>query len=81
MRYQIDEHDDQVRISQAKRFLKAGDKVKATVNFRGREIQHAHLAESLLKRMATDLASEADIQQSPKREGRNMMMFLSPKKV
>ena len=81
MRYKIDEHDYQVRINQAKRFLKAGDKVKATVNFRGREIQHAHLAESLLKRMATDLADEADVQQFPKREGRNMMMFLSPKKV
>lgn len=81
MRYKIDEHDYQVRINQAKRFLKAGDKVKATVNFRGREIQHAHLAESLLKRMATDLAEEADVQQFPKREGRNMMMFLSPKKV
>ena len=81
MRYKIDEHDYQVRINQAKRFLKAGDKVKATVNFRGREIQHAHLAKELLDRMATDLATEADIQQAPKREGRNMMMFLSPKKV
>ena len=81
MRYKIDEHDYQVRVTQAKRFLKAGDKVKATVNFRGREIQHAHLAESLLKRIATDLETFADIQQAPKREGRNMMMFLSPKKV
>ena len=81
MRYKIDEHDYQVRVTQAKRFLKAGDKVKATVNFRGREIQHAHLAENLLKRMATDLEPLADIQQAPKREGRNMMMFLSPKKV
>ncbi|MFN9175205.1 MAG: translation initiation factor IF-3, partial [Synechocystis sp.] len=81
MRYKIDEHDYQVRVTQAKRFLKAGDKVKATVNFRGREIQHAHLAESLLKRMATDLETFADIQQAPKREGRNMMMFLSPKKI
>lgn len=80
MRYKIDQHDYQVRINQAKRFLKSGDKVKATVNFRGREIQHSHLAVALLKRMAADLEEFADIQQAPKREGRNMMMFLSPKK-
>lgn len=80
MRYKIDEHDYQVRINQAQRFLKSGDKVKATINFRGREIQHSHLAEELLNRMATDLAEVAEIQQAPKKEGRNMMMLLSPKK-
>jgi translation initiation factor IF-3 len=80
MRYKIDEHDYKVRINQAERFLKAGDKVKATVTFRGREIQHADLAEVLLKRMMQDLQEVAEIQQAPKREGRNMMMMLSPKK-
>ena len=50
MRYKIDEHDYQVRVSQAKRFLKAGDKVKATINFRGREAQHVHLGYELLNR-------------------------------
>lgn len=80
MRYKIDEHDYQVRVTQAKRFLKSGDKVKATINFRGREIQHAHLAKELLDRMALDLTDMAEIQQLPKREGRNMTMFLSPKK-
>ena len=80
MRYKIDDHDYNVRVNQAQRFLKSGDKVKATVNFRGREIQHANLAEVLLKRMATDLEAVAEVQQAPKREGRNMMMLLSPKK-
>lgn len=80
MRYKIDTHDYEVRVNHAKRFLKSGDKVKATVNFRGREIQHAHLAEALLKRMANDLLDFAEIQQAPKREGRNMIMYLSPKK-
>jgi translation initiation factor IF-3 len=80
MRYKIDEHDYQVRVSQAQRFLKAGDKVKATITFRGREIQHSHLAEELLQRMSNDLQEVAEIQQAPKREGRNMMMMLSPKK-
>jgi translation initiation factor IF-3 len=80
MRYKIDSHDYQVRISQATRFLKAGDKVKCTVIFRGREIQHTALAETLLLRIAKDLEENAEIQQPPKREGRNMIMFLSPRK-
>lgn len=80
MRYKIEEHDYQVRVNQAERFLKSGDKVKATITFRGREIQHSDLAEDLLKRMAMDLEELAEVQQSPKREGRNMMMLLSPKK-
>ena len=80
MRYKIDTHDYNVRVNHAERFLKSGDKVKATVTFRGREIQHAHLAEALLKRMADDLKDVCEIQQHPKREGRNMIMYLSPKK-
>jgi translation initiation factor IF-3 len=80
MRYKIDEHDYNVRVRSAERFLKSGDKVKATITFRGREIQHANLAEELLKRMATDLQEIAEVQQAPKKEGRNMMMLLSPKK-
>ncbi|MGY6529467.1 MAG: translation initiation factor IF-3 [Cyanobacterium sp.] len=80
MRYKIDEHDYQVRVSQAKRFLKSGDKVKATINFRGREAQHVHLGQELLERMALDLGEMAEIQQRPKKEGRNMIMLLSPKK-
>ncbi|MDV2999972.1 MAG: Translation initiation factor IF-3 [Chroococcopsis gigantea SAG 12.99] len=80
MRYKIDEHDYNVRVNQAQRFLKAGDKVKATITFRGREIQHSNLAEELLARMAKDLEPLAEVQQAPKKEGRNMMMLLAPKK-
>ncbi|WP_416668067.1 translation initiation factor IF-3 [Egbenema bharatensis] len=80
MRYKIEEHDYNVRVNQAERFLKAGDKVKATITFRGREIQHVDLAETLLKRMAKDLQELAEVQQAPKKEGRNMMMLLAPKK-
>jgi len=81
MRYKIDKHDYDVRIGQALRFLKAGDKVKCTVIFRGREIQHSNLAETLLRKMANDLEEQSEVQQSPKREGRNMIMFLSPRKT
>ena len=64
MRYKIDQHDYDVRIGQAQRFLKAGDKVKCTVISR-REIQHTALAETLLRRMAKDLEEPAEIQQPP----------------
>jgi translation initiation factor IF-3 len=80
MRYKIEEHDYKVRVNQAERFLKAGDKVKATITFRGREIQHSDLAEELLKRMANDLQEIGEVQQVPKKEGRNMMMLIAPKK-
>ena len=80
MRYKIDKHDYDVRIGQALRFLKSGDKVKCTIIFRGREIQHSNLAETLLLKMANDLEEQSEVQQSPKREGRNMIMFLSPRK-
>ena len=80
MRYKIDKHDYDVRIGQATKFLKSGDKVKCTVIFRGREIQHSNLAETLLLKMANDLEEQSEVQQKPKREGRNMIMFLSPRK-
>jgi len=81
MRYKIDKHDYDVRIGQATKFLKSGDKVKCTVIFRGREIQHSNLAETLLLKMANDLEEQSEVQQRPKREGRNMIMFLSPRKT
>nr|YP_009296225.1 translation initiation factor 3 [Sebdenia flabellata]AOM65160.1 translation initiation factor 3 [Sebdenia flabellata] len=80
MRYKIEEHDYQVRINQALRFLQSGDKVKVTVIFRGREIQHSNLAIQLLNKMAQDLNDAAEIQQPPLRDGKNMIMILSPKK-
>ena len=80
MRYKIEEHDYQVRLNQALRFLNAGDKVKITVTFRGREIQHTNLAIELMNKMAKDLSKYADIQQSPSRDGKHMIMILSPQK-
>ena len=80
MRYKIEEHDYKVRLNQALRFLKMGDKVKVTVIFRGREIQHTNLAIELLHKIAKDLAHNANIQQEPSRDGKNIIMILSPLK-
>jgi translation initiation factor IF-3 len=79
MSYNIAEHDYQVRVSQADRFLKGGDKVKVTITMKGREIQHIDLAEVRLKQMYVDLQEVADLEQAPKREGSRMSMLLSPK--
>nr|YP_010197965.1 translation initiation factor 3 [Gracilaria multipartita]UAD86381.1 translation initiation factor 3 [Gracilaria multipartita] len=81
MRYKIDVHDYNVRINQALRFLQSGDKVKANVIFRGREIQHSKLAIELLDKMAKDLSHIAEIQQPAAKDGKNMIMILSPKKL
>nr|YP_009391209.1 translation initiation factor 3 [Dipterocladia arabiensis]ARW59353.1 translation initiation factor 3 [Dipterocladia arabiensis] len=80
MRYKIETHDYKVRLNQALRFLQSGDKVKVTVTFRGREIQHVNLAIELLNKMATDLTTIAEIQQNPSRDGKNIIMILSPQK-
>lgn len=80
MRYKIEQHDYKVRINQASRFLEAGDKVKATITFKGREIQHTELAINLLNKMARDLKDLADIQRSPSKDGKQIIMILSPKK-
>ena len=80
MRYRIEEHDYKVRISQASRFLESGDKVKATITFKGREIQHTDLALELLNKMARDLEPISDIQHPPSKDGKHIIMILSPKK-
>nr|QCI05797.1 Translation initiation factor 3 [Dasysiphonia japonica] len=80
MRYKIEQHDYKVRLNQALRFLQSGDKVKVTVIFRGREIQHINLAMELLTKMSKDLSDFADIQQNPSRDGKNIIMILSPQK-
>lgn len=81
MRYKIEEHDYKVRINQALRFLQSGDKIKVIITFRGREIQHLNLAIELLKKMAQDLKDLSDIQQPPSKDGKQMIMILSPKKT
>nr|QCI07823.1 Translation initiation factor 3 [Pleonosporium borreri] len=80
MRYNIEEHDYKVRLNQALRFLQSGDKVKFTVIFRGREIQHINLAIELLNKMSQDLIKYAEIQQAPSKDGKNIIMLLSPQK-
>ncbi len=80
MRYKIEHHDYQVRLNQALKFLQAGDKVKATITFRGREVQHTNLAIELLNKMANDLNDISTLQQIPTKDGKNIIMILAPNK-
>ena len=75
-----EEGDYQVKLRNLIRFLENGDKAKITVRFRGREMAHMELGERLLKRLEEDLGEIAAVDQMPKREGRQMVMMMSPKK-
>src|ERR1051325_4830085 len=75
-----DEHDYAFKKNNAARLLHEGDKVKATVHFRGREITHKELGFALLQRLETDLNDAGVVEVRPKLEGMNMFIMLSPKK-
>lgn len=73
--------DYQVKLRNLVRFLEHGDKVKITLRFRGREVAHQDLGMKILERVQKDTAEFAVIEQHPKREGRQLLMVLSPKKT
>lgn len=75
----IDDHDFGVRVKNAVGFLQKGNKVKATVRFRGREIVHADIGKRLLEDLAQFVQDYAVVERDPKVEGRNMIMILAPK--
>src|SRR5579863_8625002 len=66
-----DDHDYEFKKNHAMRFLKEGNRVKAVVQFRGREIAHSELGKKLLVRFAEDLAAYGAVESSPRMEGRN----------
>ncbi|MEQ8236128.1 MAG: translation initiation factor IF-3 [Syntrophomonadaceae bacterium] len=79
MRPNIEEHDFQVKAKNARKFLTAGDKLKFTIMFRGRQITHPELGEKLCIQLAKELSDISSVEKSPKVEGRNMVMILVPK--
>jgi len=75
-----DDHDYDFKKNHAMRFLKEGNRVKAVVQFRGREIAHVDLGKNLLLRFAQDLQGHGTVEGQPKLEGRNAHIILSPVK-
>ena len=80
LRPKIDSHDYETKKGHVVRFLKAGDKVKITIMFRGREQSRPELGYNLLKRLADDVGEFGFVESSPKQDGRNMLMVLGPHK-
>lgn len=74
----IGDHDFETKVKNAKKFLEKGDKLKASVRFRGRAITHKELGQEVLTRLAEELKDVATIESKPKMEGRNMFMMLAP---
>jgi translation initiation factor IF-3 len=79
LRPKTDEHDFQTKLRHARAFLEENNKVKITVMFRGREITHPEIARTMLERAAVVLEDAAQVEQTPRMEGRNMIMMLAPK--
>ena len=75
----IDTHDFETKKNHAMRFISEGNKVKASIRFRGREMGHPELGLEIMKRFSKAMAEVANVERQPKLEGRTMMMFLAPK--
>lgn len=78
VRPKIGNHDFEAKARTAKKLLGAGDKVRVTVMFRGREVTHPELGMKLLQRMAETLQEVSDIESKPIRDGRRMFLILVP---
>lgn len=76
-----DDHDYDYRMKHAREWLEAGDKVRAAIAFRGREMTHRELGAKILKKLTVDLADLADVEVYPKMEGYQMFTIYIPKKA
>ena len=75
-----DDHDYNFKMKHAREWLEDGDKVKATIFFRGREITHRELGAQLLERLERDLADMGDVEARPRMEGNQMFLIFAPKR-
>ena len=75
----IDTHDFETKKNHAVRFISEGNKVKASIRFRGREMGHPELGQEIMKRFADVMSEVANVEKPAKLEGRTMLMFLAPK--
>ncbi len=74
----IEKNDFETKLRQARKFLDKGDKVKASIRFRGRAITHKEIGREVLERFAEELKDIAEVEQRPKMEGRSMSLQMAP---
>ena len=79
LRPNIEQHDFDVKLKNALRFVEEGNKVKVTIMFRGRELSHPELGKEVLGRVAEKLGDSVSIERNAKLEGKNMTMIVAPK--
>ncbi len=77
----IDVGDFNTKVNQAKKFLASGHKLKVSIRLKGRMMAHSDLGVDNMKRFADAVAEEANVDKAPKLEGRQILMFLSPKQA
>jgi translation initiation factor IF-3 len=75
-----DEHDYDYRMERAREWLRDGDKVKATIWFRGREMTHRELGARILEKLERDLSEVGEVEARPRMEGNQMFIILAPKR-
>jgi translation initiation factor IF-3 len=80
-RINVDEHDYEFKKNHVLRFLEEGDKVKATIFFRGREMTHANLGRNILERLIKDIGDKGVVEFRPRMEGNTLHAILAPKKA
>ena len=78
MRPVTETHDYEFKVKNAKKFIAKGDKVKFTVKFKGREMQHSELGNQLMKKIIEETKDIAKVESQPKLEGRQMVMIIQP---
>ncbi len=78
MRPTIDEHDYGIKMRNAHKFIEAGDKVKFTIRFRGREMSHQEQGMELLQRAKAEFGEDIKVENEPKLEGRQMIVIVAP---
>ena len=76
----IDKHDFDTKMNNAKKHLEKGNKIKASIRFKGRQLAHTELGEEVLRRFADALSEVSEIEQQPKFEFKSIYMVLAPKK-
>ena len=81
MRPGIDTHDYQVKVKALKKFISGGNKVKVSMRFRGREMEHQNLGLDLLKKLTEEVSEYAKVEVPPKSEGKQIMIILVPQMV
>jgi len=79
-RLKIEDHDYQTKVKHIREFIEDGDKVKVWIWFRGRENLHPELGEQLAQKVIKDVSDIASVEKPPKKEGKNMIFTLVPKK-